>query len=128
MRKYASRFLITALLLSTPAARSATAAELPAEHQVANGICGVIGDGKVSPWMVDLAKSGNVVVHVIAPSEKSADEIAKAADKAGVGGKLLVEPDVSIREGRLAIIADPSGAVFAIQELSEMTSGGGTQP
>ena len=57
-----------------------------------------------------------------------ADAPATAEKAVLAGGKLLVEPDVSIREGRLAIIADPSGAVFAIQELSEMTSGGGTQP
>lgn len=67
------------------------AAEPPAEHLPANGICGVITEAKAKTRMVDLAKSGKVVVHVLAPSEKSADEIAKAADKAGVGGKLLVE-------------------------------------
>jgi predicted enzyme related to lactoylglutathione lyase len=34
-----------------------------------------------------------------------------------LGGTLLVEPDQNIREGRTAIIADPSGAVFAIQQF-----------
>ena len=34
-----------------------------------------------------------------------------------LGGKVLVEPDKAIREGRVAIIADPSGAVFAVQQF-----------
>ena len=34
-----------------------------------------------------------------------------------MGGKLLIAPDPEIREGRAAIIADPSGAVFAIQQF-----------
>ena len=34
-----------------------------------------------------------------------------------LGGTLLVAPDKEIREGRTAIIADPSGAVFAIQQF-----------
>jgi hypothetical protein len=34
-----------------------------------------------------------------------------------LGGKILVEPDKAIREGLLAIIADPSGAVFAVQQF-----------
>ncbi len=56
-------------------------------------------------------------------------DVAVTAEKAvRVGGKLLVEPDPNIREGRLAIIADPTGAVFAIQELIETASGGEHQP
>ena len=33
-----------------------------------------------------------------------------------LGGRLLIEPDPNIRDGKVAIIADPSGAVFAVQE------------
>lgn len=57
-----------------------------------------------------------------------ADAEAMAENAVRAGGKLLVEPDPNVREGRLAIIADPSGAVFAIQELLETASGGERQP
>jgi outer membrane protein assembly factor BamB len=77
-----------ALTLSVTPAESSN---LPPEHQPKHGICGVISDGEVSTWMIDLAKTGEVVVHCIAPDENAADKIARAADKAGVGGKLLVE-------------------------------------
>ncbi len=40
--------------------------------------------------------------------------VAKAKES---GGKVLVEPDKAIREGRVAIISDPSGAVFAVQQF-----------
>lgn len=34
-----------------------------------------------------------------------------------LGGNVLLSPDKSIRKGRVAIIADPSGAVFAVQDI-----------
>ncbi len=44
-------------------------------------------------------------------------EVASIASKAQrIGGKVLIEPDQKIRKGSVAIIADPSGAVFAIQQ------------
>lgn len=42
------------------------------------------------------------------------DAVARRAES--LGGSLLVEPDPGIREGNVAIIADPSGAVFAVQQ------------
>ncbi len=63
----------------------------PNEHLPKNGVCGVISNGEIAPWMLDLAKTGDVVVHCIAPDEESAQAIAKAADEAGLGGKLLAE-------------------------------------
>ncbi len=42
------------------------------------------------------------------------DAVARRAES--LGGSLLVEPDPSIREGNVAIIADPTGAVFAVQQ------------
>jgi predicted enzyme related to lactoylglutathione lyase len=41
---------------------------------------------------------------------------AVAARVEALGGRLLIAPDPEIREGSAAIIADPSGAVFAIQQ------------
>jgi len=44
-------------------------------------------------------------------------DVASVAEKAErLGGRVLIKPDQEIREGRVAIIADPSGAVFAIQQ------------
>jgi predicted enzyme related to lactoylglutathione lyase len=45
------------------------------------------------------------------------DVMAIVAKAKELGGKALVEPDKAIREGLLAIIADPSGAVFAVQQF-----------
>ncbi len=43
-------------------------------------------------------------------------EMVKKAEK--LGGKILVGPDTEMPNGRIAIIADPAGAIFAIQELT----------
>ena len=67
------------------------AADIPSGHLPKNGICGVISNGILEPWMIDLAKTGNVVVHCIAPDDEAVQRIGKAADEAGIGGKLLVE-------------------------------------
>ena len=55
------------------------------------------------------------------------DVMAIVAKAETLGGKVLVEPDKMVREGLLAIIADPSGAVFAVQQINNIRSGGGTQ-
>lgn len=48
----------------------------------------------------------------------SVADVVEVADKVeALGGKLLVAPNPDIRDENVAIIADPSGAVFAIQEL-----------
>jgi hypothetical protein len=44
------------------------------------------------------------------------DVAAVAARVEALGGRLLIAPNPEIREGNAAIIADPSGAVFAIQQ------------
>ena len=54
------------------------------------------------------------------------DVMAIVAKAEKLGGKVLVEPDKKVREGLLAIIADPSGAVFAVQQILNISSGGGT--
>ncbi len=54
------------------------------------------------------------------------DVMAIVAKAEKLGGKVLVEPDKKVREGLLAIIADPSGAVFAVQQILNIRSGGGT--
>jgi predicted enzyme related to lactoylglutathione lyase len=44
---------------------------------------------------------------------ESAFAIAERAES--LGGKLIIPPDPSVRAGSAALIADPSGAVFAVQ-------------
>jgi hypothetical protein len=47
------------------------------------------------------------------------EDVMTVAQKAKqFGGILLIEPDQKVREGMLAIISDPTGAVFAVQQLS----------
>jgi predicted enzyme related to lactoylglutathione lyase len=53
------------------------------------------------------------------------EDIMTVTDKAKqLGGILLIEPDKKVREGMLAIISDPNGAVFAVQQLSGAASTG----
>ena len=54
------------------------------------------------------------------------DVMAIVAKAEKLGGKILVEPDKKVREGLLAIIADPSGAVFAVQQILNIRPAGGT--
>ena len=46
------------------------------------------------------------------------DVVAMAKKAENLGGKILVSPDTEMPNGLIAIISDPSGAVFAIQELT----------
>jgi len=45
-----------------------------------------------------------------------ADPAAAAARAESLGGKILLAPTPEVREGTLAIVADPSGAVLALQK------------
>ena len=47
-----------------------------------------------------------------------ADVTAAARRAAELGGDVLLPPAPDLREGTLAGVADPSGAVFALQEIS----------
>ncbi|MDD9301428.1 MAG: VOC family protein [Desulfobacter sp.] len=47
--------------------------------------------------------------------------ISHRAEK--LGGKILVSPEPNVKEGHVAIISDPSGAVFAVQQLPTQTTG-----
>lgn len=42
---------------------------------------------------------------------------AVVAQVEALGGKILIAPDMSVKEGRLAMIVDPSGAVFGIHQI-----------
>lgn len=59
------------------------------------------------------------------PTIRVADVEAVAAKVAGLGGRLIMPPRPDIRNGNVAIIADPSGAAFAVQEWSGSTSARG---
>ena len=45
-----------------------------------------------------------------------ADPVALAARVKGLGGRVLLEPRTEIRKGTLAVVADPTGAVIALQK------------
>jgi predicted enzyme related to lactoylglutathione lyase len=44
------------------------------------------------------------------------DPAAAAARARDLGGEVLMEPTPEVREGGLALVADPSGAVLALQK------------
>jgi predicted enzyme related to lactoylglutathione lyase len=48
-----------------------------------------------------------------------ADVAAAARRAAGLGGEVLLPPAPDLREGTLAVVADPTGAVFALQEMTQ---------
>lgn len=50
------------------------------------------------------------------PTIRVADVEQLAAKVAGLGGRLIMPPQAGIRAGNVAIIADPTGAAFAVQE------------
>jgi len=55
------------------------------------------------------------------------EDVTAVADKAKqLGGILLIEPDKRVREAMVAIISDPNGAVFGVQQLSGLSSMGET--
>ncbi len=51
------------------------------------------------------------------------DVRAAAARVESLGGRLLLAPDDSVREGSMAVIADPSGAILVLQNLTGPVSG-----
>lgn len=50
------------------------------------------------------------------PTIRVADVEQVAAKVAGLGGRLIMPPQAGLRAGNVAIIADPTGAAFAVQE------------
>jgi hypothetical protein len=44
-----------------------------------------------------------------------ADPAAAAARVAALGGKVLLEPTPDVREGTMALVIDPTGAVLGLQ-------------
>ncbi len=52
------------------------------------------------------------------------DAAGTAARAKELGGRILLEPNEQARAGRVGIIADPTGAVFAVQELPISTTTG----
>ncbi len=52
------------------------------------------------------------------PYIRVADPAAAAARAESLGGRVIVRPDPTIRDGRLAVIVDPTGAPLALQKWS----------
>jgi hypothetical protein len=83
-----------------------------------------LGDGKAYHLLVENGTPRAGVVQIPWEDVKpnwvpyiAVEDVNAVAEKvASLGGELLIEPDPNIREGKVAIIADPSGAVFAVQQ------------
>ena len=56
-----------------------------------------------------------------APYLGVADLAATVAQAKGLGGRVLLAPDSKLGEGRVALLADPTGGAFFIYELEEET-------
>lgn len=78
--------------------------------------CLLVKDGQLRAGMVKIPRDDikpNWVPYI------AVEDVMAVAQKAKqLGGILLIEPDKKVREGMLAIISDPTGAVFAVQQLS----------
>jgi predicted enzyme related to lactoylglutathione lyase len=56
-----------------------------------------------------------------APYLGVANVAATAAKAKGLGGRVLLAPDPKLGEGRVALLADPTGGAFFVYELEETT-------
>lgn len=87
-----------------------------------------VGIGTESEYLLlvkdSIPRAGVVTIHwknikpAWLPYIAVVDVVATAKKAEKLGGKILVSPDTKMPNGLVAIIADPTGAVFAIQELT----------
>lgn len=84
--------------------------------------CLLIKDGRPRAGMVKIP--GNDVKPNWVPYIAVEDVMAIADKAKRLGGILLIEPDKKVKEGMVAIISDPNGAVFGVQQLSGPSSTG----
>jgi predicted enzyme related to lactoylglutathione lyase len=56
------------------------------------------------------------------------DVMASIGKAESLGGRVLINPPKEVSKNPLAIIADPSGAVFGIQQMRDLETDGGSQP
>jgi predicted enzyme related to lactoylglutathione lyase len=71
-------------------------------------------DEKVRPLWLPFVRVRNI-----------SDSVAKAKQ---LGGKVLIEPKRELFDGKVALIADPTGAAIGIMELPEGLEKGGHKP
>jgi uncharacterized protein len=75
----------------------------------------LIKDGETRGGIVEIPWEGiepNWLPYIVV---EDADAIMQKASE--LGGAILIAPDEAIRKGAVSIIADPSGAVFAVQQF-----------
>ena len=82
--------------------------------------CLLVKDGQPRAGMVKIP--GNDVKPNWVPYIAVEDVMAVADKAKQLGGILLITPDKGVREGMVAIISDPNGAVFGVQQLSGPSS------
>lgn len=86
---------------------------LAKDDRIRAGIVQMPWDGAQSEWLPYIAVR---------------DTAAVTEQATRLGGKLVIAPDLNAPEGRVAIIADPTGAVFAIQQIKSVSDDGGSTP
>lgn len=79
--------------------------------------CLLVKDGQLRAGMVKIPRDDIKPNWVPYIAVKDVMTVAQKAKQ--LGGILLIEPDKKIRDGMLAIISDPTGAVFAVQQMSD---------
>jgi predicted enzyme related to lactoylglutathione lyase len=47
-----------------------------------------------------------------------ADPVSAAARVEALGGKVILPPSPELRDGTMAVVTDPTGALFALQKVS----------
>jgi predicted enzyme related to lactoylglutathione lyase len=89
--------------------------EVTATKSEENAAYVVLKNARARAGVFRLPDSQNQVPPNWLPYVRVTDPAALAARVAGLGGRVLLEPNPKHRKGSLAIVADPSGAVVALQ-------------
>ena len=76
----------------------------------------VLKHGKARAGVFRVPDSANNVPPNWLPYVFVSDPATLATKAASLGGKILLAPKSELRKGSLAVVADPSGAVFALQK------------
>jgi predicted enzyme related to lactoylglutathione lyase len=80
----------------------------------------LMSDGRAQAGMAQLAREG--VRPIWLPYVNVEDPRAIAAKALTLGGKVMVPPDSALRGGTVAVIADPTGGIVAIQKWTPQDS------
>ena len=63
--------------------------------------------------------TADVILYVTDATAGVSDDDAAAAGAAALGGEVLLGPDPELRNGTIALVVDPMGAVLALQQWTQ---------